>query len=280
VIDLHLHTTASDGKSSPDELVDQAAAAGLTTIAVTDHDTMAAVDAVEVAARRQNLTVVPGIEITAVHGSRDVHVLAYFLDRTHDELSAFLTEQRADRRRRFLQMLDTIDRLGFAVDQQQLRRLADEQRGRALARPLLADALVRAGHFASRSDAFDRLLGEGRPAFVPRRGASPRDVIDLVRRAGGVSSLAHPGKLDDDVVVAQVIEAGLPALEVHHPDHDRDAERRYRKMADEAGLLVTGGSDFHGPGSGRTSGLGQVGVPPEDFARLAASVGWSPSRHA
>jgi len=279
VIDLHLHTTASDGRSSPDELVDEAAAAGLTTIAVTDHDTMAAVEAVEQAGRRRNLTVVPGIEITAVHGGRDVHVLAYFLDRSHDELAAFLADQRDDRRRRFLQMLDTIERLGFAVDQQRLRRLAAAQSGRALARPLLADALVRAGHFASRSDAFDRLLGEGRPAFVPRCGVSPRDVIDLVRRAGGVSSIAHPGKLGDDVVVAQVVEAGLPALEVHHPDHDRDAERRYRKMADEAGLLVTGGSDYHGPGSGRTSGLGRIGLPTEDFARLAASVGWTPNRH-
>jgi len=279
VIDLHLHTTASDGRSSPDELVDEAAAAGLTTIAVTDHDTMAAVEAVEQAGRRRNLTVVPGIEITAVHDGRDVHVLAYFLDRSHDELAAFLADQRDDRRRRFLRMLDTIERLGFAVDQQRLRRLAAAQSGRALARPLLADALVRAGHFASRSDAFDRLLGEGQPAFVPRCGVSPRDVIDLVRRAGGVSSIAHPGKLGDDVVVAQVVEAGLPALEVHHPDHDRDAERRYRKMAEEAGLLVTGGSDYHGPGSGRTSGLGRIGLPTEDFARLAASVGWTPNRH-
>jgi predicted metal-dependent phosphoesterase TrpH len=273
VIDLHLHTTASDGRSTPEELVDEAVAAGLTTIAVTDHDTLAGVDAVAEAGAHRGLTVVPGVEITAVSGGRDVHILGYFFDRSRKEIEHFLARQREDRRRRFLAILDAIERLGLAIGQDQLRRRADDEPGRALGRPIVADALVRAGIVESRSAAFERYLAEGRPAFVPRRGAHPDEVVDLVKRAGGISSIAHPGKLHDDSIVSGLIDAGIPAIEVRHPDHDAGTERHYRRLAAEAGLLVTGGSDYHGPGSGRAAGLGRITVSADEFARLAAAAG-------
>jgi predicted metal-dependent phosphoesterase TrpH len=274
VIDLHLHTTASDGRSSPEQLVHEAREAGLTTIAVTDHDTTAAVSAVMAVAATLNIETVAGIEITAVHGGRDVHMLAYFLDPHAGELAAFLARQREDRRRRVVTMLESLERLGLSVDQTAIRERASGEAGRAIGRPMVAEALMRAGHVRSIAEAFDRFLAEGRPAYVPRRGAPPHQVLALVAGAGGLTSLAHPGKLRRDEIIPELVEAGLAAIEVHHPDHDPLDVNRYRRMAESYGLLVTGGSDYHGPGSGRTAGLGRVTLPREDFDRLADRAGW------
>jgi hypothetical protein len=275
VIDLHLHTTASDGRSSPEQLVREALEAGLGTIAVTDHDTTTAVSDVMARAGALGLQAVAGIEITAVHGGRDVHMLGYFLDPDAGELAAFLTHQREDRRRRVLTMVERLEQLGLSIDQTAIRERASGETGRALGRPMVAEALMRAGHVVSIAEAFERFLGEGRPAYVPRRGASPQDVLSLVAGAGGLTSLAHPGKLHRDEIIRELVEAGLPAIEVHHPDHDPIDVNRYRRMAETYGLLVTGGSDYHGPGSGRAAALGRVTLPRADFDRLADRAGWT-----
>jgi len=178
VIDLHLHTTASDGQLSPDALVRTIAAAGVRTFAVTDHDTLAAVPAAAEAARAAGLEAVPGIEITAVHAGRDVHVLGYFLDETSAELAVFLDRQRVDRRRRLVVMLDKLESLGLAVDRAPLE--ARLTTGQAVGRPLIAAALIAAGHATDMSDAFDRFLAEGRVAFEPRVGATPASVVSLI----------------------------------------------------------------------------------------------------
>jgi predicted metal-dependent phosphoesterase TrpH len=269
VIDLHLHTTASDGRSSPTALVEEAAAAGVTTIGVTAHDTLAGIPEVRAAARDRGVAVVAGIEITAVHDSRDVHVLGYFLDPAHAELGEFLTRMRGERRRRAAEIVAILERLGAPVDLSAIE--AERGRGgKSLGRPLIAAALVAAGHVESIADAFERYLGDGRPAFVPRAGAVPAQVVEIIARAGGLSSLAHPGKLGLDPLVEGLAAAGLDAIEVYHPDHDEAAVDRYRHLADRYSLLVTGGSDYHGPGSGREGGLGRVGLPAPDYARLVA----------
>jgi len=272
VIDLHLHTTASDGRSSPDALVAEAAAAGIDTLAVTDHDTVAAVDAVRAAAARAGLTMIAGIEITAIHAGRDVHVLGYFLDATDPELSAFLAAQRASRRRRVTEILERLEALGVGVDMTTLLAERAIDRDVSVGRPLVAQALVAAGHAADVADAFDRYLAIGRPAFVPRVGPSVRDVVERVARAHGVSSLAHPGKIEDDGLVRGFVRDGVDGIEVHHPDHDDAAVARYQALAVSAGKLVTGGSDYHGPGSGRAAALGRVGLPPADYTRLTARL--------
>lgn len=267
MIDLHLHTTASDGRSSPAALVQEAAAAGVRTMGVTDHDTLAGVPDVLAAARDRGVDVVAGIEITAVHDSRDVHVLGYFLDPAHAELEEFLTRMRGERRRRAAEIVAILERLGAPIDLSAIE--AERGRGgKSLGRPLIAAALVAAGHVESIADAFERYLGDGRPAFVPRAGAVPAQVVEIIARAGGLSSLAHPGKLGLDPLVEGLAAAGLDAIEVYHPDHDEAAVDRYRRLADRYSLLVTGGSDYHGPGSGREGGLGRVGLPAPDFARL------------
>jgi predicted metal-dependent phosphoesterase TrpH len=277
-IDLHLHTTVSDGRSTPEDLVAEAANAGLSTIAVTDHDTTGAWDLVAPAAQRRGMACIPGIEITAVYEGRDVHMLAYFVDPNGIELIEFLDRQRVDRRRRLFVMAEVLERLGVPVDRAPLEEAALAATGRSPGRPMLADALIRAGHVKTIVEAFERYLGEGRPAFVSREGASPQEVVALVKRAGGLSSLAHPGKLKRDDLIPVLAAAGLDAVEVHHPDHDEVSTARYRRIARKHSLLVTGGSDYHGEGSGRTAGLGRIGLGPEDYARLIARSGWSGAR--
>lgn len=275
MIDLHLHTTASDGRSSPAALVREAVAAGITTLAVTDHDTVAAVPDVRAAAVAAGLAFVTGIEITAVERGRDVHVLGYGVDPNHPVLGRFLASQRAVRRRRLLAIGERLRALGIHVDVEAMIEAAGRGGGRAVGRPLVARALVAAGHAQDVAGAFDRFLGEGRPAFVPRAGAPVADVVALVADAGGVASLAHPVKVGDDLLIARLVADGLPAIEAFHPDHDAADLSRYLEMADRSGLLVTGGSDYHGPGSGRTNGLGVVGLPADRFEALAVRAGWA-----
>lgn len=273
MIDLHMHTTASDGRLTPSQLVAEAVRLGLTTIAVTDHDTTGAWEEVSAAARAAGITCIPGIEITAVHDGRDVHMLGYFFDREFPELVSFLETQLTDRRRRVYEIGDRLAQLGVPVDMEQALA-SPEMKGRAWGRPIAAAALVAAGHVADIREAFERYLAEGRPAFIERVGVSPAEVVALVTRAGGLTSMAHPGKTQKDHLIPGLVAAGLPAIEVYHADHDELATAEYRKMAGHFGLLVTGGSDYHGPGSGREQAFGRVNLPAADFARFTERAGW------
>jgi 3',5'-nucleoside bisphosphate phosphatase len=272
VIDLHLHTTASDGRLTPDALVARASAAGLTIISVTDHDTTAALADASAAAVRQGVRLVTGIEITAVAGGRDVHILGYFLDPEAAPLETFLRQQRADRVARLREMAARLRTLGVPIDERPLEAGAADSR-RSVGRPALADALVAGGHAEDREDAFERWLAHGRPAFVPRRGASPARVIDVIHEAGGLASLAHPGLLADDTIIGHAVADGLDALEVWHSDHDASRCQRYAALADRFGLAKTGGSDYHGDDGRRAAALGAVTVPPGEFLRLEAMAG-------
>jgi len=268
VIDLHLHTTASDGRSSPEQLVRRLVAAGIRTCAITDHDTTAGFVRARAAAAAAGLRVIAGIEITAVHEGADLHLLGYGFDPDHAELGRFLETQRADRVRRVVDMLDRLAALGVAVDRRPILNQATGGDGRALGRPAIAKALVAGGHARDIGDAFERYLAVGRPAFVPRRGSAPADVIALVARAGGIVSFAHPGKLGLDDLIPALAARGLAAVEVFHPDHDAGAVARYLDLARALHLGVSGGSDYHGPKSGRAEALGVVTLPEEYLADL------------
>jgi predicted metal-dependent phosphoesterase TrpH len=270
-IDLHLHTTASDGQYSPAALVARAAAAGVRILSVTDHDTTAAWREASQAAAARGLSFVPGIEITSVHGGRDIHVLGYYLDEAAPGFQAFLERQRRDRVRRLFEMRDRLERLGMRIELPDLGEASPQ--GRAFGRPLLADALVSAGAVPDRRAAFERWIGEGRPAFVPRRGPSPVEAIGIIADAGGVASLAHPALVRDDAFVEELAAGGrLPAIEVFHSEHDRLATDRYLALARRFNLIATGGSDFHGdqPESPRT--LGAIHVPLDEFRRLESAA--------
>jgi predicted metal-dependent phosphoesterase TrpH len=266
LIDLHLHSNASDGTLPPSELVARAAAAGLAVISLTDHDTTAGIREARAAAVARGVAVVSGIEITAVEQGRDIHVLGYFIDDRSRELAAFLEAQRADRVRRVREMAERLEGLGCPID---VEPMIDAVRsGHSIGRPALADALVAAGHAAGRDDAFARLIGEGRPAFVARRGLSVRDVAGIIHAAGGIASLAHPGLSRIDELIPGLAAGALDALEVRHSDHPPDVELRYRSLAERLGLAVSGGSDFHGDGTHRAAELGAVTLSGVDFSAL------------
>ena len=270
VIDLHLHTTASDGLFEPAVLVDLAWRAGIRTMSVTDHDTTAALSEAGRAATASGIAFVPGIEITAVHEGRDVHVLGYFIDREDAALAEFLERQRGDRIRRVGAIADKLADLGKPVDRESL--LAARPNGKSIGRPLVAQALVKAGHVADTRQAFEQLIGEGRPAFISRCGPPPADVIGIINRAGGIASLAHPGLLKRDDLIPDMIGAGLTAVEAFHSDHDATTTEHYLAFAELHGILVSGGSDYHGEKERRKAAFGTIGLPQDRFERLKARV--------
>ena len=269
MIDLHLHTTASDGRSSPDLLVREVVAAGITTFAVADHDTVAAVPIVRQLAQDARLELISGVEITAVHNGRDVHMLGYFFDAESPALLQFLEDSRSDRLRRARLMCEKLAACGVPVSFDELLQQAGPTSGKSIARPLVAKALLRAGHVATVQEAFDRFLAEGGPAYVARTGASPAEVVRLIADAGGITSLAHPGPLGRDELIEPLVAAGLTALECYHSEHDEATTERYLALARTYDLAVTGGSDFHGAGDRRADAFGRVGLPQDCFDRVA-----------
>jgi predicted metal-dependent phosphoesterase TrpH len=270
LIDLHTHTTASDGRCSPRELADLAVAAGVTRLAVTDHDTTSATAEIQGLAAENGIDAIPGIEITAVENGADVHVLGYFIDGADAALQRFLATQRRHRITRVEEIAARLARLGKPIDITGLVAEARGQSMRSIGRPQIARAMIAAGHVASLEEAFAQWLGRGCPAFVPRTGASPESVIETIHAARGLASLAHPGRTAIDARLPALRDAGLDALEAFHSDHD-DAERaRYVQVAAALGLLVSGGSDFHGDPA-KPIAPGSTSLPAEYWSALVGA---------
>jgi hypothetical protein len=271
VIDLHMHTTASDGRHSPEELVSRCWTAGIRTMSVTDHDTIAALPAAAAAATSLGMTLVTGIEITSVHGGKDVHVLAYFVSESTPGLPELLARQRSQRLARALEIAERLATLGAPVDADEMIQVASAPGGKSLARPQIAQMLLAAGHVASVAEAFERYLGESSPAYVPHRGASPAEVVELITRGGAAASLAHPGyrgagpSEPKDELVPDLVDAGLAAIEAFHSSHDTAMQAHYVALARTHGLAVTGGSDYHGEGTRRSEFFGLTHLPREHF---------------
>ena len=269
MIDLHTHTTASDGRSSPAELVECAMESGVTVLSVTDHDTTGGLAASRAACAAAGIEFVPGIEITAVANGRDVHVLGYFFDLESACLQTFLAEQRERRVDRIRQMVSRLAELGIALDADAILAPGLASRSTSVGRPWIARALMAKGYVADVNEAFAKWLDHGRPGFVPRIGASPPAVFTEIHRAGGLASLAHPINLKHDEWLEGYAAAGLDAIEVYHSDHDEAASRRYFEFATKLQLLITGGSDYHGDDS-HGGWPGSVALPRDAFERLKA----------
>jgi 3',5'-nucleoside bisphosphate phosphatase len=271
VIDLHLHTTVSDGRCTPEELVARAAAVGLTVIAATDHDTVGATQEVRAHSLQREIEAIVGIEITAVDEGRDVHILGYFLNPDDDDLTRFLAQQREVRLERVEKIGRRLSDLGVPIDAPSIVAEARRHPGRSVGRPQIARAMIAAGHVADTREAFDRWLGMHAPAFVPRSGPTPEEVVAIVHRAGGLASLAHPGRTGLDARIQGLRDAGLDAIEVYHPDHEADRVGHYERLAASLGLLVTGGSDFHGDPAYAAGRPGAATLPRAEWERLSAA---------
>jgi predicted metal-dependent phosphoesterase TrpH len=245
---------------------------------VTDHDTVASIAEATALGKKVGIRVVPGIEITAVDRGRDVHVLGYFFDPNDDDLLAFLISQRALRVTRVREIAAKLAELNMFIDIDHLLMEAATRTGSSVGRPQIARELVRAGYLSTVQDAFDLWLASGQPAYVPRTGPSPADVVKAIHDARGIASFAHPGVTQRDDLVAPLVEVGLDAIEVYHSDHTPEDTAAYRRLAARLGILVTGGSDFHGenpdePMRAQRSVLGAVVLPQADFDALQLKIG-------
>jgi len=239
--DLHSHTLCSDGALSPEALVDLAASRQVAALAVTDHDTVDGIEAARARGRAVGVEVVPGIELSIEEGSMDVHLLGYFISRPavlRDALDT-IRRQRVTRARR---IVERMGELGYALDYAAVEARA---RGGVVGRPHVAEEVVARGYAATMNEVFDRWLGADRPAYVAKRSVGLAEGAALLRAAGAVPVVAHPGPSDLDALVPWLRDQGVAGLEVWHPKHDESQRRRYAEMAARHGLLPTGGTDFH-----------------------------------
>lgn len=264
-IDLHSHTTHSDGLLSPEALLALARARGVKTFAVTDHDTVSGLADAAQAAAAEGVAFVPGIEITAGFNGREIHVLGHFIVPTEPTLVAFCESMRQERQQRIVRMIASLEKAGVSIS---LEDVLEQSSGKTLGRPHIARAMVAKGLVDHMQDAFDRYLTPGRPGWVERRRPEWDEAIKLIHGAGGTASIAHPGS---DRIGTQELKTlaskGLDAVEAFHPRHPPSQAEAYVRWGNECGLLATGGSDFHGPES-ENSHPGLMSAPARDFERL------------
>jgi predicted metal-dependent phosphoesterase TrpH len=258
-IDLHTHTVASDGALTPRELVRRAVEQGVGVLAITDHDSTEGIaEARDEAARHPGFILVPGLEINCNVEGAEIHILGYLVDHEAPWFQEFLREQRAARTARVYHLAARLGELGMPIDPAEVFALAGEA---APGRPHVAQVMVKRGYVQSVREAFDRYLRSDGPANVPRHRLAPREAVEVIRRAHGVPVLAHPGLADRDAMIPELVAAGLQGIETYYAEHSTEQVRHYLELCRRLGLVATGGSDFHGPHTGRTNPPGTPLVP-------------------
>lgn len=268
-VDLHCHTTASDGTLSPCRLVQEAKRDSVALLSVTDHDTTAGVREAMEEGRRLNLLVIPGVEVTGYVEELEVHILGHFVDPLDSRFLQFLANSQQDRIGRLEAMIQRLDGLGIRVDLQEVLQLGSHG---SVGRPHLAQVLVRHGYVRDIREAFDRYLAAGALAFVERPRLPAEEVIARIKEARGLPTLAHPGLYERDEVIGFLAAKGLVGLEVYHPDHSPAQIAHYARLAEALGLLATGGSDYHGLPGLRSSQLGVSFLGPVERRKLWEQV--------
>ncbi|MFS0727752.1 PHP domain-containing protein [Paenibacillus sp. 1P07SE] len=249
--DLHVHTNASDGLLSPASVVRRAQRAGLAAIAITDHDTMAGVREALQEGKRSGILVIPGVEISTSWDGKDIHVLGYAPDWQEERWQERLRGLRAGRMQRNERIVAKLAELGVQITMAEVLAAAGKSGlDETVGRPHIAAVLLEKGVVASMREAFDRYLADGAAAYVAVPKVTPFTAVEWIKEAGGISSLAHPGLYREDRLIRPLVEAGLDGIEVSHPDHSPEQEAQYRTLAEEYGLIATGGSDFHGERQG------------------------------
>ncbi len=273
-IDLHTHSTASDGSMRPAELVRYARETGLAAIALTDHDSMGGVEEAIEEGKKTGVEVVAGVEI-GVEFKPEMHMLGYFFGDSYENIREVLEELRQNREKRNPQIVEKLNEMGFAITMEEVREAAG---GNVIGRPHIAKVLVDKGYAASVGEVFDKYLSAGRPAYFKKDRLTPGQGMQEILKAGGVPVLAHPLYLERDweqldELLAQLKQEGLKGLEVYYTDHSEEDIVQYRRLAEKHGLVMTGGSDFHGsfkPDIDLGKGRGNLKVPYELLEKLKA----------
>ncbi len=260
--DLHLHTNFSDGVLPPEELVERAIAIGLKAIAISDHDNIGAIDPAKSAADGK-LQIISAVELSSEICGKDLHILGYFIDDKNELLLSEIGKYRKARHDRALKMVENLSRAGMPIDFELIKSISGDG---AIGRPHIARAMVIKKYASSTQDAFYRFLRDGSPIYEPKYKIDPFKAFDLIKKAGGISVWAHPGRLELDHKFPEFIEAGLNGVEVFHPGHDWRDQNRYLNLALRYQLIVTGGSDYHGHDFGAQ--IGDHGIDKDLLQKL------------
>lgn len=269
-VDLHSHTTASDGALEPRALVQKAVQHGVRVLAITDHDsTDGLAEAFAEAANHSSLTIVPGLEINCDIEGSEIHVLGYLVDYGASWFQDFLRAQRAERVARVARIAERLAELGMPIDPAEVFAITKEG---SPGRPHIAQVMVNHGYVKSIREAFDKYLRANGPANVPRRRLTPADAIAVIRRAHGVPVIAHPGLASRDELIPDLISAGLAGIEAYYAEHSAKQTATYLEMCRAHNLVATGGSDYHGPQTGRTNPPGTPIVPWDAWEALQAKA--------
>jgi predicted metal-dependent phosphoesterase TrpH len=272
-IDLHTHSSASDGTDSPTELIRRASAQGLTAVALTDHDTLSGLTEARSAAADAGIRLIPGTELSVDHDGLKLHMLVHFLEPQDGPLQDRLVELRQGRHERNSKIIAKLRELGYEIDQSDVDAQAG---GEAVGRPHIADALVAKGFVSTRAEAFDGLLSDRGAAYAERLRLSATTAISLAAASGAVTTVAHPYTIDRNAetfpaLFAELQALGLSGLEAFYPEHSKDLQAHLAALAKDLGLVATGGSDYHGtgkPGLELGSGFGDLVVPDTVLAEL------------
>jgi predicted metal-dependent phosphoesterase TrpH len=267
--DLHMHSTISDGRLSPTQLLELAHKNGVRIMSLTDHDIVDGLpEAFEAASRFPGFTLIPGIEMSTDVPGNEVHVLGHFIDWQNKDFRDKLHHLQESRLGRARKMVDRLNELGMPIKWEAVQAYAEG----AVGRPHIALALVEAGHCATVNEAFDRFLSRNGPAYVERERLEPEEVVELIRSVGGLATLAHPrelyagGGLED--LLERLKKAGLTGMEVYYQDYEPDEIETFRQLAEKFGFLTLGGSDFHGLGGPKQREPGNIPLPPEPVEQL------------
>ncbi|AGB40942.1 putative metal-dependent phosphoesterase, PHP family [Halobacteroides halobius DSM 5150] len=257
-IDLHLHTTASDGSFTPTELVTKAKELGFSAIAITDHDTVDGLEEGAKVAREKGIEFVPGIELNTDYQDAEVHVLGYYIDYQQQSLKDKLATLKEARFNRIKKMVNKLNNLGLEIQFKEVTNLADQA---ALGRVHLAKVMLNKGYVKEWEEAFDQYIGRSAPAYVKRKKLTPFQAIDLIKKAGGIPIIAHPGLVSRQDLLSELVAAGAKGLEAYHTEHNQEEINHYLQLAKEKNLLITGGSDCHGPTRKTGMLLGEIKAP-------------------
>lgn len=243
-VDLHIHTTASDGILSPTEVVDWAIKKGLSAIAITDHDTTLGIDeAIARSSKYKNFKVVPGIELSSDYNGKEIHILGYFIDYKNKKLIEETNRLKKSRIERGYKMVERLKEIGLDIDIEDVEKIADKG---FVGRPHIARILEKKGYVETFAEAFEKYIGNGKPAYVNRHKLSIADSIELIHNSGGVAVLAHPGINNDNSIITKVRELGIDGIETIHSKHNKETSRHLYMIANSYDLICTGGSDCHG----------------------------------
>jgi 3',5'-nucleoside bisphosphate phosphatase len=264
-VDLHLHTTYSDGAHTAEEVVALARRAGLSALSITDHDNVGAIDDAIVAGRRWGVDIIPGVELSTTVDEQDIHILGYFVDHHHPMLQEYLALFRAERLKRAERIVEKLRRIQVPLDLESVLRQAGTA---SVGRPHIANALLETGHTDTYYEAFAKYIGDGKPAFEKKYRVSPGEAFEVISEAGGLSFIAHPGNMVPEHVLLELIHEGVDGIEAVHPSHSPDRVHYYRSIANEYFLLVSGGSDFHGGNRNDRHALGRFVVTDEHVSAM------------